>query len=466
MALLTGPKKPDPPLITVEPKPETPKRKPIDRPWRKEKKATIEKEPPPDIITDPLTDVTFDLINIISSVSVRSCWILGYEGLIPIIVNHITSDVVTQFVKSNRKNSLHMLNFVNVILTILLRFAMMPTFKSVLLQNKADEAMKMYLDEGCHLKLRVQACVILSCILGGSTQVFSEFQQQIVEHMLEHAESSLGNLVSPQNGKRWHSLGVQSAHILMSLRILVSNEPLITVMLWRNLAPLIETRLEDNDDEEEHVQILELIFTLSFDENVRDSIVKGKTSVMSILRKLSKSNQKAEVKITALRLLYFLQQEWTKVEKHELDHDKRPIFISASIEKEPTIAEIARRLDRSGYQVLVGFENQHKISTAIQAMQDSMLVLVCFDENYIINPQCRFEAYVMSKLYKRRICLRMQHEHQPVGWLYQQISSHLIIDFSLVPQTFESAMQQLKDELLLHFDYYHKRGTRVKGTRK
>ncbi|CAF2156444.1 unnamed protein product, partial [Rotaria magnacalcarata] len=129
---------------------------------------------------------------------------------------------------------------------------------------------------------------------------------------------------------------------------------------------------------------------------------------------------------------------------------KRHIMISYNHEASYDICRrICDELRRRGFEVWIDEGNLDEtilLQALANAVENSYVVLLCFNSAYAASEYCRKEAcYAIEKRIPYIPC-RMEAEFDPTGWLGITIADHVYCDFSS-PNDFNKALEKLMRQI-------------------
>lgn len=210
-------------------------------------------------------------------------------------------------------------------------------------------------------------------------------------------------------------------------------------------------KMLQHDDVREQSSAARIIWTLSFDKDVRQKI-KDFPELVPILEKLTESTNKS-LQTNTTGALWVIRGDndvsrETNTERPKSAKSKTHVFLSYSWSDKETVLTLRDRLRAEGYAIWIDIEKMggSTLEGMAGAVENSAVVLVCMSEKYKQSPNCRTEAEYTFQLRKDYIPLMMQKKYRPDGWLGIVLGAKLYFDFS-GKYPFDKSFQGLLKEL-------------------
>nr|XP_054771677.1 uncharacterized protein LOC129279601 [Lytechinus pictus] len=124
------------------------------------------------------------------------------------------------------------------------------------------------------------------------------------------------------------------------------------------------------------------------------------------------------------------------------------VMLSYQWDVQKQILKVKELLQADGYKVWMDVDQMggSTLEAMASAVENAMVVLICFSEKYKNSPACRTEAEYTFKLNKAIIPLQMQQNYKPDGWLGIMIGTKFYIQMSTMDEVI-SNVDRLKREL-------------------
>ncbi|XP_014769431.1 uncharacterized protein LOC106868605 isoform X1 [Octopus bimaculoides] len=194
------------------------------------------------------------------------------------------------------------------------------------------------------------------------------------------------------------------------------------------------SRMLQFDDVREQCSAARILWTLMFDENVRERLINDEQALVTLLESL-KDNKDKLVSANVKGVLWLLNgaTQVTEVDKETVRaRAKTHVFISYSVVDKESVWRIRDRLKEEGYQLWIDVDcmGPSNLQAMASGIENAAVVLICMSEKYKQSPSCRTEAEYTFRLRKDYIPMMMQKKYNPDGWLGTMLGAKLFFDFS------------------------------------
>ncbi|XP_013413002.1 uncharacterized protein LOC106175503 [Lingula anatina] len=325
--------------------------------------------------------------------------------------------------------------------------------KDIFRELNVVEKIKPYL-KSTNTMIKAEAILIEAFIIDEQQNGLLTTDGTVFKFLIKGLKSALG----AQN-KRFS--GFSTFELAEGLGALARNDKNKVAIVKHGALPLL-TRMLASTDEEEVEQAAKTLWKLSFDQGNKVKVME-EANCFGMLQKLSRhSNEK--IKKAALGALWTLKQNQTHVEEgmkatstdseivsrvpQENVKSGQHIMISYNWKDQSVLLKIKDALQQLGYNVWMDVEQMSgsTLQAMAEAVEKSIVVLICISEGYKNSDNCRLEAEYAFTLRKPIIPLMMQYKYTPDGWLGALRGSKLFFDFSR-DYNFNVKLQGLVKEL-------------------
>lgn len=186
---------------------------------------------------------------------------------------------------------------------------------------------------------------------------------------------------------------------------------------------------------------LKMLWQLCYNKLVASEVAQNKNLIAKIkqIRKEAECNDNKQQAIDTITKENLLKNSigiiWLLKQKHYLSSKKRAlgnkkllnstpvkekhIMISYNRESRDICLKIKSELEKMNYKVWIDVDNMHGSSLKAMgnAIDNSLCVLVCMTEKYMLSRNCRAEAEYMFESAKSYVPLILQKNYIPNGWL-------------------------------------------------
>ncbi|CAF0810040.1 unnamed protein product [Adineta ricciae] len=262
--------------------------------------------------------------------------------------------------------------------------------------------------------------------------------------------------------------GVTVMAILSGLKTLVQHEEIKEAIRNEDQELQLLSEMVFTSNEQELTEVLSILWTLSFNENVALIIRKNQRLINQIRMLATRSNSES-IKMNniicsaAEGILWQVEDEVTlleckkEVQDDQLHHSSIPelslrkkkydIMISYSHDDKQICHRIADSLVNDGFLVWID-KNNITGSTAVaiaDGIENSEIVLIGMTFSYKISPWCQRESNYAFQRQAKIIPLKLPPSYTPDGWLGLLLTNLKYINF--VKLDFDIAYEQLKREI-------------------
>ncbi|GAB1603875.1 uncharacterized protein LOC106868605 isoform X1 [Argonauta hians] len=194
------------------------------------------------------------------------------------------------------------------------------------------------------------------------------------------------------------------------------------------------SRMLQHDEVREQCSAARILWTLLFDETVRERMVNEEQELVTLLESLKEHKDKM-VSANVRGVLWLINgaTQVTEVDKETVRaRAKTHVFISYSIVDKESVWRIRDRLKEEGYQLWIDVDciGPSNLQAMASGIENAAVVLICMSEKYKQSPSCRTEAEYTFRLRKDYIPMMMQKKYNPDGWLGTMLGAKLFFDFS------------------------------------
>ena len=169
--------------------------------------------------------------------------------------------------------------------------------------------------------------------------------------------------------------------------------------------------LNGNEDEQEIS--FKLLHQLCYDHKVCNEVFECKF-LFDLIRMKAKQFKECQC------ILWLIEAKLNRITSSSvnLKTKSKHIMISYSKESKQLCYRIKNELERMGKKCWIDVDdlNGSNLETAINAINHSICVLMCVNEKFKENSNCRLEAEYINRIKKPFIPLIMQKGYKPDGW--------------------------------------------------
>lgn len=208
-------------------------------------------------------------------------------------------------------------------------------------------------------------------------------------------------------------------------------------------------KMLQHDDVREQSSAARIIWTLSFDKDVRQKIHEFPELVPTLEKLTESTNKSLQTNTTGALWVIRGDNDVSKESRPKSAKSKSHVFLSYSWSDKETVLMIRDRLRAEGYAIWIDVEKMggSTLEGMAAAVENSAVVLVCMSEKYKQSPNCRTEAEYTFQLRKDYIPIMMQKKYRPDGWLGIILGAKLYFDFSgkyPFDKTFQGLLKELR----------------------
>jgi len=214
-----------------------------------------------------------------------------------------------------------------------------------------------------------------------------------------------------------------------------------------------------NEDTKTEAQLLifRTLINLCFIESIRNEIVRNHT-LRKISLRLRSEGEPSKVQPITKRFLWILDNggDFSDPTLREIQQQRptkrntegKHVMFSYCWSDQPQVLKIKNLLAAAGFKIWIDVESLSvsTVDSMAKAVEEAVVVLVCFSERYKQSQNCRMEANYAFQRGVDVVPLKMQQNYVPDGWLGLMIASKLYIDFS-EDSTFKAQFNILMREL-------------------
>ncbi|XP_078572363.1 uncharacterized protein LOC144859530 [Branchiostoma floridae x Branchiostoma japonicum] len=254
------------------------------------------------------------------------------------------------------------------------------------------------------------------------------------------------------------SQGFSAMEMAMGISQLAQNDDNKVMIVKKGALPLL-VQLMETGDEEEQEQGANAVWQLAFHDDNKDKI-RAEPRLMYQLKRL-KDSKNPETAKAANGALWVLDKQAREEKAKELSEKSEEssredlqggsgphIMISYQWDHQKTLVKVKDRLQSYGYRVWMDLEQMggSTLQAMAEAVENSVVVLICMSQKYKESPNCRTEAEYTFQLRKQIVPLMMEGKYKPDGWLGAILGAKLYFDFS-AQHKFEDSIGKLIKEL-------------------
>lgn len=222
------------------------------------------------------------------------------------------------------------------------------------------------------------------------------------------------------------------------LRISTNDEIKSEIYKLKGLESLIKIMQED-ENAKEQVLCAQVVSNLCLNNEVKEEIKKDE-GVMKLIEDKTNNSESKEVARSYETLVNSVDDKLEKrLESIKTDETKKSnegqhIMLSYCHSDKKICWNLNKILKNHNFKVWIDEENMNDYGNVFDGMasavEDSILILMCYSEAYKMSPNCQREAQYATKLKKTIIPLRVQPKYSPDGWLGLLINQDLYFDVS------------------------------------
>lgn len=325
-------------------------------------------------------------------------------------------------------NAIHSKNVHYIIkasLSILHNIARNPSIKHYFKEQKTSEVIQPFISSKDEM-FKVLSMMTMAYIIEEDDNATLIDETGSIPCMLQWLDKALDSNKRRYKGFTPHEI-VQG---LEKLAVIDSNKLKI---VEGGILPLL-IRMLQYDDVREQSSAARILWTLLFDETVREKFVKDEQELATLLENLKDSKDKS-VSSNARGALWFITgaNQVTELDKETLrTRTKTHVFISYSQVDKESVWRVRDRLKEEGYQLWIDVDciSGSNLQAMAEGIENAAVVLICMSEKYKQSPNCRTEAEYTFRLRKDYIPMMMQKKYNPDGWLGAMLGAKLFFDFS------------------------------------
>ncbi len=361
----------------------------------------------------------------------------------PILLDFVSSECLLPTEEEDEKLYKLSLNIMNNI-------AHQPETKIAFQQCQASKILKKLTStENEHLK------VLVYLILA---QILDEFDPsaEIIELIVTYLKESL---------KKDHRYrGITSAEYLDSLAKLALLADTKSKLLDCGMLNLLKLLLMNaNMSVEEHSNTLTCLWNLCFDELIAENIRKD-VELVGLITNVSSCKTYTQRSADPSSLTQLIRKSnsilFTLTELHKknfglttnskpktTNNSKCQVALSFhSAYQRDICLKIRDELKSRGYGVQIDLDQQSLVSM-METVEQCSIFVTCLSERYYQSGQCRLEIECAQRLNKHIVCLIVQTDFEPVGWLAKLVDGKIFYKFSSPARvSFESAFASMIKE--------------------
>ncbi|CAF3557092.1 unnamed protein product [Rotaria socialis] len=153
---------------------------------------------------------------------------------------------------------------------------------------------------------------------------------------------------------------------------------------------------DNNIYRESTIITLSILWSISFDENIKKILAETEQDFFDILKKINLNTNEVSVKQATCGLLYNLDR--LDLSQYSLSHEQhfgKTIGISYDPSDCKTVEMIEQELNKNGLRVWTTYDhmNDDFIPTFISLMNSTTYLIVCVSDMYRLNNRCRTELF-------------------------------------------------------------------------
>ncbi|KAI8503143.1 hypothetical protein Bbelb_189640 [Branchiostoma belcheri] len=371
-----------------------------------------------------------------SDASTLLCRKLGEAGIVKLLLANAGHEPFRENLKS--KNVLYL---VKSSISILNNMTKCPENRQYYQEGNAVEVLRPY--------MTCSDAFVKSVSMMTLAKIIDEEQSELLAEDTGAIDFLINMLRRALEAANRRARGFSVAELCEGLAKLAVNEKNKKKIVEKEALPLLVKVLETGN-ELEKTEAANTVWTLAFDDDVREKIMAEPELVPS-LEKLETSTNES-LKSAALGALWVIRKTGEerpktaakKSKERQLPH----VMISYQWDHQKILVSIKKKLQAAGFKVWMDLEQMggSTLQAMAEAVENSAVVIIAMSHMYKESPNCRTEAEYTFQLRKDIVPLMMESHYKPDGWLGMILGAKLYIDFSGT-QAFDSAMAKLIKEL-------------------
>ncbi|XP_078577148.1 uncharacterized protein LOC144862496 [Branchiostoma floridae x Branchiostoma japonicum] len=364
------------------------------------------------------------------------CRKLGEAGIVRLLLANAGHEPFRENLKS--KNVLHL---VKSSISILNNMTKCPETRQYYQEGNAVEVLLPYMTCSDAFVKSVSMMTLAKIIDEEQSDLLAE-DTGAIDFLVKMLERALGAA-----NRRARGFGI--AELCEGLAKLAVSENNKKKIVDKGALPLLVKVFETGSDLQK-VEAANTVWTLAFDDDVREKI-KAEPELVPSLERLETSTNES-LKSAALGALWVIRKTGEErpktAAKQSKDRQLPHVMISYQWDHQKILISIKKKLQAAGFKVWMDLEQMggSTLQAMAEAVENSAVVLMAMSHMYKESPNCRTEAEYTFQLRKDIVPLMMESHYKPDGWLGMILGAKLYIDFS-GKQAFDSAMAKLIKEL-------------------
>ncbi|CAF0725053.1 unnamed protein product [Didymodactylos carnosus] len=325
-------------------------------------------------------------------------------------------------------------------ISILHNLAQISELKLDLQKHNCVEILKKLTSDTSHDFIRALSYLTLSYIITEDERTFLENAEHAISFVLNALREATVAKDRRYNGLRTTEL----CNGLSKLSVCDKNK--MTIYSDTTLSCIIDMLKQQNF--EEQCSASTLVWSLSFDESIRLKCYDNK-ELKELLCTINETTPNDELRRIVSGCLWTIMGniKKKKATSPPSSASQKHVMISYNHDTKALSQKIKERLISDGYSVWIDFENMHinLLDAMAQAIEQAMVIIMCFTEKYKDSPSCRLEAEYAIQKNKKIVPLIAQANWKPTGWLGIILGQKLYINFA--KKTFDIAYKEMLAEV-------------------
>lgn len=218
--------------------------------------------------------------------------------------------------------------------------------------------------------------------------------------------------------------------ILSGLYRVSVNDNAKKILYELDALPLI-IKLFDEGNNEEQEKAADIICSMCFNRNVRNSI-ESKQDILKLIKERALNSSNNNIIRTCKQIIEMIAKPLeNRLKSTNNNFKNKHIMISYNHSTKQQCKKLNSFLKSKGYKTWFDLDDMSNDihDDMAKAVENASIVLICYSENYKNSNNCRLEAQYATDLCKNIIPLRMQSKYKADGWLGIILSGRLYINF-------------------------------------